>query len=297
MDIFYGRPLYSFIIYRKHCLVLRFAGEKAKSAVYQGKSRYLLNGKIETQLGGGGSNNCGDLNDNINGDNENLEWYIQLASQCYNEGFQWHMNYLNNCSIQSALQKRRVSRNCNRLSGLTKPLTRKTTADRSGSEKTYQKIYIKNYDDNFDEDVNCKIHVKLHEGNKHLSNSRKSQISYVTCSTQKPNIMNSSATVSGIGKEYQTIQRSKSDKITDIIDNFCTLTLSCGTVLPQIILTDFSSHDTTPVSTPLLLTPAASPQDPDYTTYSFAGSDSANCRYFEDQSNQRHYYQGDTRPV
>lgn len=72
--------------------------------------------------------------------NENIETFIELASQCYNEGFQVHLNILEECSRRAVLLKKRFG---------TETSTRKKINE---NHRNYKNIYIENYDENFSDD-------------------------------------------------------------------------------------------------------------------------------------------------
>lgn len=256
-------------------------GENAKCPNLNNRNT-ISKGVSSTNAEGNGGYNIDGIfaNDDSSGAiiNENLEWYIQLASRCHNEGFQWHMNYLNNCSNRSALQhSRRLVSSSSSFNKSGHCFGASTTVP----DKTYKKIYIKNYDENFNEDGDCKIRIKIgtptlrnfnHYNNNGSTNKKRltSFVPYPTNSNSTKNIMNCNS----VDTQNKQFSIQSTDKINEIIDNFCSLRISCGTVLPQIILTDFSSHDTTPISTPLLLTPSSTTAS--HLNYSFNGAKSMN---------------------
>lgn len=238
-------------------------------------------------------------NDDVDHNAEYLEWYIELASRCYTEGFLWHMNYLNGCSerqsalLQQRLQltqqqnSRRHSSNISDSYKLDNPKSRHRFSVSEHNNPTYQNIYVQNYDSDATEDNdNCKISININNSGRvckpqqstHTYNC--SPASYASNSTSKStttleqqsnvrsyHIMNdndndSSRGIDAINNNKQLHHHQKSQhvaKLNEVIDNFCSLNISCDAgayLLPQIILTDFSSAATIneqPKSTTLLL--------------------------------------------
>lgn len=175
-------------------------------------------------------------NENINTlKSENLEWYVRLASQCYNEGFQWHINYLNDFSELNGHRKLRQIK----------------TEHRSHFDAN------QTVDSFIENDDNCHIRVNITGS----SSKRLSFKKYITNNDQpikfyKHNIMNSN----DIGRDHfdtinnnnnnsstqQTIEQEQRVKFNDILDQFSLLKINTNTnygrrSLPQIILTDFSA--------------------------------------------------------
>lgn len=222
--------------------------------------------------------------DDVDNNAENLEWYIQLASRCYTEGFLWHMNYLNGCSErQSALlhQRRQLTQqqNSRRLSS---SISKSYKSDNHASQHRncvsernnpiYQNIYVQNYDsDATEENDNCKISININNSGR-LCNPQQSSSTYncsldgyasgsrsiFTALEQQSNvrshhIMNDNDSSRGIdainnNKQQQHQQNTQHvAKLNEVIDNFCSLNISCDSgayFLPQIILTDFTSAAT-----------------------------------------------------
>lgn len=231
----------------------------------------------------GGNEGGTDADDN---NAEYLEWYIQLASRCYTEGFLWHMNYLNGCSErQSALlQQRRQLTQQQNPRRRSSSISNSYTFD-SPTTPTYQNIYVQNYDSDATEDNdNCKISININNSGRQFkpqpstpdynspsslaSGSRGISTTLEQYSNVRSyNIMNdndngSSRGIDAINNNKQQYQHQKSQhvaKLNEVIDNFCSLNISCDAgayLLPQIILTDFSSAATIneqPKSTTLLL--------------------------------------------
>lgn len=87
--------------------------------------------------------------------NENIENFIELASQCYNEGFQVHLNILEECSRRAILLKKRF---------VTEKSTRKKINE---NHKNLKNIYIENYNGNYsdedDENILSVLSVNLKE--------------------------------------------------------------------------------------------------------------------------------------
>lgn len=90
--------------------------------------------------------------------NENIETFIELASQCYNEGFQVHLNILEECSRRAVLLKKRFG---------TATSTRKKINE---NHRNFKNIYIENYDENYsdnteedDENILSVLSVNLKE--------------------------------------------------------------------------------------------------------------------------------------
>lgn len=245
----------------------------------KGKARY----NITTKVGG-----------NESFDDE-TEWYIELASRCYNDGFQWHMNYLNDCTRRSALLKRR------RLTGSVTKSNRITNCGRQSVEHLSQSVgeavskTISN-DDRFREDIpDCKIRININQSlNSNFSNSKtnhntnarkRSNYSYVAHLNKKINIMNSS----GYSNDAINVQNDiKTDRLNEVLDNFGSLNISCGSILPQIVLTDFSSIDSMPRTNTLLLTPSAE-------QFNISGTKSTKPQT-ECLSIPAEYYRNETRP-
>ncbi|KAG4065840.1 hypothetical protein HA402_012518 [Bradysia odoriphaga] len=243
----------------------------------KGKTRY----NITTKVGG---------NETFDDETENLEWYIELASRCYNEGFQWHMNYLNDCTRRSALLKRR------RLTGTVSKSTAQCVSPQhqvhlAGNEIDQQ---IPN-DDRFRDDVSdCKIRININQSlnsnsnhtktiNNNTNSRKRSNYSSVAHLNKKINIMNSS----GYSFDAINVQNDmKTDRLNDVLDNFGSLNISCGSVLPQIVLSDFSSIDSMPRTHTLLLTPTEQ--------YSISGTKSQS--QAECLSTPAEHYRYETRP-
>lgn len=55
-------------------------------------------------------------------DKNNNEWYIQLVSHCYRNGFEAHINYLNECSKQHSILQRESAQTHNHLRILSSTL-------------------------------------------------------------------------------------------------------------------------------------------------------------------------------
>lgn len=243
----------------------------------KGRTRY----NITTKVGG---------NESFDDETENLEWYIELASRCYNEGFQWHLNYLNDCTSRSALLKRRLLTGAvtksNRISHRNHSVAH---LPQSVDEEINQKILN---DDRFREDIpDCKIRININQSlNSNLNNNKnnnnhtrkRSNYSYVAHLNKKINIMNSG----GYSIDAINVQNDmKTDRLNEVLDNFGSLNISCGSVLPQIVLTDFSSIDSLPRTNTLLLTPSSEQFD-------ISGTKSSN----ECLSIPVEYYRNETRP-
>ncbi len=257
----------------------------------KGRARY----NITTNKVGG--------NESFDDETENLEWYIELASRCYTEGFQWHMNYLNDCTRRSALLKRR------RLTGAVSKSNRiangcsqnQNVEHKSTGGVIDQKI---SNDDRFREDdvSDCKIRININQSlnsnntktinhnntssNSNSINTRKrSNYSYVAHLNKKINIMNSS----GYSIDAINVQNDmKTDRLNEVLDNFGSLNISCGSsILPQIVLTDFSSIDSMPRTNTLLLTPSAE-------QFNISGIKSQS--HTECLSIPAEYYRNETRP-
>lgn len=304
----------------------------------QRKSRYNLSAassiqpKVVIQGGaggtGGGGGGCGvgfAINDNEENDvdTENLDWYIQLASRCYNEGFQWHMNYLNECeerqrqrrkdntySSSGALQLNRHRRSQdptkNKFHVQSSKYHRTSNSAGSSSTSSDPSIYNLQNKNEYDEDDddchlnnNYKIRININSNNtndnnihyytsnlnpnNNNNNKVKKQTNTNTCAAKyqvkKKNIMNSNDSGSSIDalnnnqQQYYDVSNSSgggssssssniiirnqqqqyggnennSAKLSEIIDNFCSLNISCvgAFLLPQIILTDFSTTSST----------------------------------------------------
>lgn len=243
----------------------------------KGRARY----NVHTKVGG---------DESFDDETENLEWYIESASRCYNEGFQWHMNYLNDCTRRSALLKRR--RLTGAVSKSNRIVHRSPSAEhQSTSEEISPKI---SNEDRFREDISdCKIRININQSlnsnccntktNHNSNNTRKrSNYSYVAHLNKKINIMNSS----GYSIDAINVPNDmKTDRLNEVLDNFGSLNISCGSVLPQIVLTDFSSIDSMPRTNTLLLTPSTE-------QYSISGTKS----HAECLSIPAEYYRNETRP-
>lgn len=242
----------------------------------KGRARYNITSKV-------GGNECFD------DETENLEWYIELASRCYNEGFQWHMNYLNDCTRRGAILKKR------RLTGAVAKPNRiahcsQSVQHQSTGEEVNQKI---SNGDRFPEEISdCKIRININQSlssnfnnakTNHNSNTRKrSNYSYVTHLNKKINIMNSS----GYSIDAINVRNDmKTDRLNEVLDNFGSLNISCSSVLPQIVLTDCSSIDSMPRTNTLLLTPSTE-------QFNISGTQPQN----ECLSIPAEYYRNETRP-
>lgn len=246
------------------------------------KRRFLQ----ETSAARRGGNEGGNDDDDDDVDIENLEWYIQLASRCYTEGFLWHMNYLNDCSErQSALlqQRRQLTQqqNSRRLSSsISSPKAQHVTEH---NHRTYKNIYVQNYDSDATEDNdNCKISININNSGRlyqpqqstptynfslggdasgrHISTQLEQQSNERFYHIMSNNDNDRSRGIDAINNNKQQHHHQKNQhvaNVNEVIDNFCSLNISCdaGTyLLPQIILTDFSSAiNEQPKSTTLLL--------------------------------------------
>lgn len=250
----------------------------------KGKARYNITTKVV-----GGGNECS------NDETENLEWYIALASRCYNEGFQWHMNYLNDCTRRSNLLKKRrltgaISKSNHRIAQRSQTVEYQSVTDDEIAQTATS-------DDRFRDDVSdCKIRINInqsansntnrtnnHNHNNNISNSntrKRSNYSYVAQHlSKKINIMNS----------IDAINDMKTDRLNEVLDNFGSLNISCGSVLPQIVLTDFSTIDSMPRTNTLLLTPSAE-------QFNISGTSLLQSHITECLSIPAEYYRNETRP-
>lgn len=269
----------------------------------KGRARYNNSSIITSKVGG---NEC------FNDDTENLEWYIELASRCYDEGFQWHMNYLSDCTRRGNLLKRR------RLTGAVSKSNRIATQQhqqqRSSDGTEYQSSFdgdeivqlsvSHSSDERFRDDASdCKIRININQlaansnntkpTNNH--NARKRSIySYVTHLNKKINIMNSSGySIDAINITNDT---KSTDRLNEVFDNFGSLNISCGSsVLPQIVLTDFSSIDSMPRTNTLLLTPSTVVSSSSAAEqFNISGTKSQS--HAECLSIPAEYYRNETRP-
>lgn len=250
----------------------------------KGRARY----NITTKVGG---------NESFDDETENLEWYIELASRCYNEGFQWHMNYLNDCTRRTALLKRR------RLSGAATKSNRiahcsQSSVEHHQSQLAFEEVSEKHSnEDRFSDDTSdCKIRININQSlnsnfnntktNHNSNNARKrSNYSCVAHLNKKINIMNSSGySIDAINNVQNDM---KTDRLNEVLDNFGSLNISCGSVLPQIVLTDFSSIDSMPRTNTLLLTPSSE-------QFNISGTNSQ--PHTECLSIPAEYYRNETRP-
>lgn len=228
---------------------------------------------------------------------DNVEWYIRLASQCYNEGLEWHMNYLSKCSQLQRKTKRKIRRTQN-----TEKFEKKKEIDSPCSESN--NIHdIKEYDDDITNENSCQIRINI-------NNNVHSRV--IATYSNFPKVSNAndakSETVMNIHVNnlvQPEEQKLNNANISEIIDNLCALNISTcvsRSLLPQIILTDFSSTSSipnpSPKSTQLLL--SSQPLNEHHISNEVYNSNSISFIRYEKQQlplplNEK-YYRTESRP-
>lgn len=142
-------------------------------------------------------------NKNINS-NENIETFIELASQCYNEGFQIHLNILEECSRRAVLLKKRFGKEIS---------TRKKINE---NHKNLDENFSDNTEDD-DENILSVLSVNLTE----REISRKIKFSEIMSSSDH-------------------VETFKKLKKNSQFNDFCSYNYNTNIEPPKIILTDFS---------------------------------------------------------
>lgn len=212
-----------------------------------------------------------------NSDDESVEWYIRLASRCYREGIQWHMNYLSGESTRrhSELLRQRTLRNFPHQSTATND---NVAVPPLNSLSAFENISSKNYDSDATDDNNdnCKISINIVRGGG-AGNGKKSN------HFQREQFSDASAiggdTMNGGGFTVETNQsgccidsinnnnNNINNEINKIVENFSVLSCAADnrnltTNLPNIVLTDCSAAVATAVaaSSSTILLSSSSPQ-------------------------------------